>query len=253
VTSLFSDPSIYARHLAVALAVLVAVLWLGRIAVLAGAALLVLLWAGIFVSYSQSSMVALGAAIVVVTFLVAERRGRRLMVAAAGLLVLGGVLAFVALVGAGYDPARVSSGRTTLVSDTWAVFASHPADGVGIASQSAASRDEGGARRARRNVSHTAPLTVAAEQGAPGLALYLAFLAGALVLLQAVRRVDPALGLSLVGAFAVLLVHSLFYGVFFDDPLMWAVLGVAACAVALRPETVRLPRRMRTASAPAAS
>ena len=73
VTSVFKDPSIYGRHLALGIVVLVAALWLGRIGLLAGSALVAFLWTGLYFSYSQSSMVALAAGVLVVS----SRRGRR--------------------------------------------------------------------------------------------------------------------------------------------------------------------------------
>jgi O-antigen ligase len=249
VTSLFSDPSIYARHVAVALTIVVVLLWRDRIGVLAGLGISALLFAGIVVSYSQSTMIALSAAIVVVTFLVADHRTRRLLVAAAGVIVVAGALAFAGLVAAGADVDRVTSGRTALVRETWDAFQEHPVAGVGIASQPAASRDiTGGPRAERRHVSHTAPLTVAAELGIVGLALYVALLVGAVLTFRRVRVLDPALGLSLLGAFVVLFVHSLFYGVFLDDPLVWTVLGIAAAAAVPNGEPVTAPTRGRISS-----
>jgi hypothetical protein len=63
-----------------------------------------------------------------------------------------------------------------------------------------------------------------------------------------VRVLDPALGLSLLGAFVVLFVHSLFYGVFLDDPLVWTVLGIAAAAAVPNGEPVTAPTRGRISS-----
>ena len=251
VTSLFSDPSIYGRHLAVAIAIVVVALWLGRIGVVLGAGLVAFLWAGLYFSYSQSSMVALAAATVVVTYLAADRRARRVIALVGAALVFLGAAAFVTLV-RDESTARVTSGRSTLVSDTWEVFRNHPVAGVGVASQPAASREEaGGARSARRNTSHTAPLTVAAELGFVGFALYVALLAGAVRVLWAVRRRDEALGLGLVAVVAVLFVHSLSYGVFFDDPLLWASLGVASAALVAHERALRAHEPFRAPSPPA--
>src|SRR5207248_3594026 len=58
VTSLFRDPSLYGRHLVLGIAVLLVLLWLRRIELWIAAALIGLLWAGLFFSYSQSSMAA---------------------------------------------------------------------------------------------------------------------------------------------------------------------------------------------------
>jgi hypothetical protein len=243
VTSLFSDPSIYARHLVLALAVLVVVLLVTRAPVVVCAPLLAVIWIGLYFSYSQSAMVSLAAATVLVTALAGGRRTRRLMVVAVvGLVVLGSA-AFVTLV-SDHSVDRVVSGRWTLVKDTWAVYENHPVVGVGVASQPAASRDEtSGPRSKRLKTSHTAPLTVAAELGVAGILLYVAFVAGAAVFFWRLRRDDDALGLTLLGVLTVLVVHSLSYGVFFEDPLLWAALGVGAGAALAR------ERRGGTASA----
>jgi hypothetical protein len=233
VTSLFDDPSIYARHLAAAITILVVALWLGRVTVVAGVGLIAFIWAGMFFSYSQSSMVALGAAVVVVSFLVAGRKTRRTLVILAASLLAVGAIAFAGLLATGHSITRVTSDRSTLIRHTWVVFRNHPLDGVGLASQPAATRDEtDGPREVRLNVSHTAPLTVAAELGALGLFLYFVLLLVAFRLFQIVRRAEAALGLGLIGVFTVWIVHSLSYGVFFEDPLVWAALGVGACAAA---------------------
>ena len=100
--------------------------------------------------------------------------------------------------------------------------------------------------RTEKNASHTTPLTVAAELGVVGLAAYLAFLLGAVWLLLQTYRVDRALGLGLAAAFLVLVVHSLVYSGFFEDPLTWATLALgsgALAAYAVAPASVveRLP------------
>jgi hypothetical protein len=229
VTSFFADPSIYARHLVIALTVLVVAVMLVRVNILLGAALIAFIWVGLYFSYSQSSMVALAASTVVVTALAGGRRTRRLMAAAVAGVVILGAVAFVTLV-RDHSVNRVVSGRWTLVQDTWVVFGNHPLEGVGVASQPAASRDETGGHSKRRTTSHTAPLTVAAELGIFGIFFYVAFLAAAAQLFWNLRRHDEALGLGLLGVLTVLVVHSLSYGVFFEDPLLWASLGVGAAA-----------------------
>jgi O-antigen ligase len=243
VTSLFSDPSIYGRHLVVAIAILLAALWLGRVRFALGAGLVAFLWAGLFFSYSQSSLVALGTAVVAVTFLAADRRVRRAMAFAAAGLAAVGVIAFFTLV---RDESidRVTSGRSELVNNTAVVIGNHPLAGVGVASQPRASRDEaGGARDPSRHVSHTTPLTIAAELGILGLLAYLALLASAVRILAEIRRSNEAYGLGLIAVAVVLFVHSLFYGVFFEDPITWIVLALAAGYVASTEPRAEAARR----------
>src|ERR671923_579948 len=59
VTSLFTDPSLYGRHVVLGFAVLLVLLWAGRVNVFLAAALMTLLFAGLYFSYSQSSWAAL--------------------------------------------------------------------------------------------------------------------------------------------------------------------------------------------------
>jgi hypothetical protein len=63
-------------------------------------------------------------------------------------------------------------------------------------------------------------------------------------------RRDRALGLSLLAVFTVLVVHSLAYSGFFEDPLTWGAVGLAAASLRLAP--VEAVAR-RTSAAPAAS
>jgi len=51
-------------------------------------------------------------------------------------------------------------------------------------------------------------------------------------------RVTATLGTALAAVLLALFVHSLLYAGFFEDPLTWGVLGVAAAFLALAP----LPR-----------
>ena len=99
-----------------------------------------------------------------------------------------------------------------------------PAVGQARASRRLAKSD----RPTANFVSHTTPLTVAAELGVVGLALYTWLLVGAVrVILDVYRRNEP-LGLALAASFLALFVHALFYSGFLEDPLTWVVMGVAA-------------------------
>jgi hypothetical protein len=65
-----------------------------------------------------------------------------------------------------------------------------------------------------------------------GLAVYgWVLVAGALGLIRVVAT-DRALGLGLSAVGLMLVVHSLFYAGFFEDPLTWGVLAVSAAAIA---------------------
>ncbi len=85
-----------------------------------------------------------------------------------------------------------------------------------------------------RNASHTTPLTVLAELGVIGFALYGWLLAATAWALVLVARTDRAFGVGLAAVLLALVVHSLLYAGFFEDPLTWGVIGLAAAALATR-------------------
>ena len=231
-TSLFADSSIYGRQLVVAMVVLVAALWLARIAIWAGVALLAFLGVALYFSYSQSSMVALVVGVLGVSLIAADRLNRRVLLIGTAVIVIAAV-AIVFTSVRGDSAQRFTSGRSTLVQGTWRVFVDHPIVGVGVGAQPKASRERAGSLRNKdKNASHTAPLTIAAELGILGILAYVAFLAAAARLLLIAFRENRALGLGLAGALLTLFVHSLFYSAFFEDPLTWTILAVAAAVVA---------------------
>jgi O-antigen ligase len=235
VTSLFRDPNLYGRHVVLGIVVLVVCLLLRRVDVAVGAVLIAVMWIGLYFSYSQSSYAALFVAVFAV--MIATADGRIRWVALAGAVV-------VALVAAGIAAPKVAdtsvrkatSDRSRRIELTAKVFRHHPVAGVGIGGQPIESQrlaDRPASRQAF--VSHTTPLTVAAELGTIGVLLYLALLAGSAATLLAVWRRHRALGLSLAAVFLALFVHALAYSGFFEDPMTWLVLAVASAFLATSP------------------
>lgn len=234
VTSVFQDPSIYARHLVVAMGVVLVAAWLRRLRLTVAVAISVLLAAGVYVSYSQSAMLALIVVAMATAFAAGDRSARRaIVVVTITLVVVGaGVLAAAIATGRAESFTRNRSG---LVTDTALVFRNHPLIGVGVGGQAVATREEAGASTALgRNESHTTPLTVAAELGILGLAAYVALLVGAVRLLAALTRRDAALGLGMAAVLLVLFIHALAYEGFFEEPTTWGVLGAAVAALGAR-------------------
>jgi O-antigen ligase len=94
-------------------------------------------------------------------------------------------------------------------------------------------------------------VTVAAEEGAVGLIVYLC-LVGAL-LIAAYRRINHpvfgrlalAAGLGLVAIF----VHSLAYNDFFEDPTTWGLMGLIGLVAPIRVRA-REPRPVETVEQP---
>jgi len=229
--SLFSDPNIYGRHLALALSVLVVLMWQRRRLLALTAALIAFIWIGLYYSYSQSSLVALFIVVVGITLVVAGRRTRRMVAICALTLALVGA-GIAAVGGQGHSLRRLTSGRSHLASITFDVFADHPLVGVGVGSQPLAAQNKSASSVSlKKDTSHTTPLTVAAELGILGIAAYLAWLAGAFVTLRRAWKRDPTIGLSLAAVFAVLFVHSLSYSGFFEDPITWGSLALAAACL----------------------
>jgi O-antigen ligase len=229
VTSLFGDPSLYGRHLVLGIGVALALLAARRWKPWPLIGLLVIMWAGLFFSYSQSSFAALLIVTLALAVITGDRRVRLIVgVLALAAVLAGGAYVTVRLVD-GESLNKITSDRTERVEDTLRVIEDRPFTGVGIGGQARASRELAGSDRPTPNfVSHTTPLTVFAELGAIGLALYVWLLVGGAILIAAVFRRDRALGLALTASFLALFVHALFYSGFLEDPITWVVLAVAA-------------------------
>ena len=237
VTSLFRDPSLYGRHVVIGIVVLLVAVLYGKVNPFLATGLIGLMFAGLWFSYSQSSM----AALFVVTLVLAAfagGRGLKLVAALTAAVVLLGAAGFVLNSARDHSARRFTSDRSRRVDLTWKVFESHPAAGVGLGAQPVASQarsKQGGSPT--RFVSHTTPLTVAAELGVIGLAAYLALLGGSAAVIEQVRRRAPPLGLGLGAVLLALFVHSIAYSGFFEDPVTWLAIAVAAGFVLWRADS----------------
>ncbi|HEY7829115.1 MAG TPA: O-antigen ligase family protein [Solirubrobacteraceae bacterium] len=233
VNSLFFDPSVYGRFLAlVMLAVTTVVLWAKtRREVWAGAAVLAWLLAGLVTSFSQSSIAALLLGLAVLAAWRWDVRSTIYVALAA--LALAAVVAVAAppslhigLRGAGSSANNATSGRAKLVSGGLSLFAERPLEGYG--SGSFAHEYELHKKATALNAtsaSHTIPITVAAEQGIVGLALYMALLVVAfMVLFSGAGRSPPRIALA--ACFAALVLHTWTYADFLEDPMTWTLLGI---------------------------
>lgn len=237
VTSLFRDPSLYGRQLVLAIAVVFVAVQLRRVSPALAVPVITLLWAGLYFSYSQSSFAALLAVVVGVAAVTGGRRVRLVVAGAALAAALAGA-ALVASAVAGESTRRVTSDRSRRVEVAVDVFLDKPVAGAGLGGQPRAAQGRAERKGPVANyVSHTTPLTVAAELGLVGLALYALVLAATVWLVERVRRRDPPLGLALGAVLLALFVHSLFYSGFFEDPVTWLAIAIGASAVAAREAT----------------
>ncbi len=247
VNSLFFDPSIYGRFLALVMIMLsTIVLWTRRRRdVLAGAALLAWLLAGLVTSFSQSSIAALLLGLAV---LAAWRWSVRATIyvsagalaVAAALLLLAPASLHFGLKGSNGSTSNATSGRATLVSGGLELFAKRPLEGYGSGSfEKEYKRYSNATAENATSASHTIPVTVAAEQGILGLALYAALLLCSLVVLfRGAGRSPPRIALA--ACFAALVLHTWTYADFLEDPFTWILLAVGVVlaredAVAARP------------------
>ena len=79
--------------------------------------------------------------------------------------------------------------------------------------------------------SHTTPVTVAAEQGLIGLALYAVLIVVALQMLLAGARGSLARA-AVAAMFVALVVHTIFYAAFLEDPTSWVLLAAGSALAA---------------------
>ena len=233
VNSVFFDPSIYGRFLALVMSVIATVvLWSRRRRnILLGALALAWLLAGLVTSFSQSSIVALLLGLAVLAAWRWSVRGT--VYVTAGLLALGGGVLLLApaslhfgLKGSSGSTSNATSGRAKLVSGGLELFADRPLQGYGSGSfETEYKRDHRASTANATSASHTIPVTVAAEQGILGLAVYFALLASAfLVLFRGAGRSPPRIAIA--ACFAVLVLHTWTYADFLEDPFTWALLAI---------------------------
>jgi O-antigen ligase len=253
VNSVFWDPNVYGRYLALVIVVATAaLLWVReRRAFALLTALVGVLWLGLAQTFSQSSFVALLAGLAV---LAAIRWSPKWTAVAVAVGIVAAGLAIVLVGGSGKlttDRLNVDlSGRGNLVSGGLELFGERPLEGYGSGSFQTAYRAHRANKDVPVSVSHTEPVTVLAEQGLFGFFLYVALVVVALwTLTSGIRgpptgtegRAENGAGLprpqtppsvparaAVLAAFVALLVHTMAYAGFFEDPITWVLLAIGA-------------------------
>jgi O-antigen ligase len=260
VNSLFFDPSIYGRFLSLVMIVVsTVVLWSReRRTQLWGAVVLAWLLVGLVTSFSQSSIAALLLGLAILAAWRWDVRGTvYVSVALASIAV---VIVLVApsglhfgLKGSSGSANNATSGRAKLITGGLELFAERPLTGYGSGSfETEYRRHEGGTAANAVSASHTIPVTVAAEQGVLGLALYAALIVVALAtLFRGAGRSPPRIAIA--ACFAALVLHTWVYADFLEDPLTWTLLGLGVAFAASRGGVLVGDNDARTSEARAAS
>jgi O-antigen ligase len=250
VNSVFWDPNIYGRYLVLSLLTAATVLlWADdrRLAFgLVGA--LGVTFVGLLFGFSQTSFLALFGGLLV---LVALRWNFR-WTAIATLIAVAAVGAGLAIRSSESDSSSIDTeGHGTLVEGGLKLAKHRPLYGYGSASFSKEFAREEQVPPGETTISHSEPVTVAAEQGAIGILAYLALITAALwTLLSGMRAIAPGLGgrfrtlgtgdrvelaparIAMAAAFCALLVHTVGYAAYLTDPLTWALLAMGGVLAA---------------------
>ncbi len=252
VNSVFWDPNIYGRYLAVvAVVAMSALLWAReRRALALLTALVAVVWFGLVPTFSQSSFAALLGGLAV---LAALKWSLKWTLAAVGAVAVLAVLVIVFAGGASkLSPDRCNvdtGGRCNLITGGAKLFAQRPVWGYGSGGFPKAYREHIDTEKAPVSVSHTEPITVAAEQGLIGLVAYLALVVTALWTMGRglLRRFSVARA-AVLATFVALLVHTMAYAGFFEDPITWVLFAVGASLAAAKwPDAVSsAPARARS-------
>ena len=179
VNSVFFDPSIYGRFLVIAILPTAVLLVRGkrwpRRTALAALAFIAVAWVGLLISFSQSSFAALLVAVYALSAVVWRWRSLlalgALVIVAVGITVSQPRLMHALRHHSVSTVNKATSGRGSLIATGIKIAKAHPAKGVGLGGfEHAYSKRTH--RTARKSASHNTPVTVAAEQGAPGLVLF---------------------------------------------------------------------------------
>ena len=269
VNSLFWDPNIYGRYLILTiLLATTALLWAAnRVLAFALAGAVAIAFAGLLFAFSQTSFIALLAGLLV---LVALRWSFRWTAIATLVAVVVAGSALVIRSSSNDSNSINTEGHGTLVSGGLKLAGHRPLYGYGSASFSKEFAREENVPPGDTTISHSEPVTVAAEQGAIGVIAYLALLAAALwTLLDGLRGTAPGWGgrfrplvegdrveltparIGIAAAFCALLVHTIGYAAYLTDPLTWTLLAVGA-VLAAEVGAGELPRRAASAEAESA-
>ena len=246
VNSIFYDPNILGRYLALALIITVAVAWLwrgsNRVLVACGVVAAIDA-AALVVTFSRSSALMLMVGLLIMALRMFGWRKAVLTAVIMALVGSGVAIATSGQVRAALTSTerleKVSEGRFDLVGGGVDIFQEHPVAGGGLGSfatdySQLLSQQE--LRKTRVVISHNAPVTILSEEGAIGFALFIWLCVIAVIVgIVATRDRDDDVGVpgaAMLGALVGIFVHALLYSALFEDPYTWVLAAglVALCA-----------------------
>ena len=246
VNSIFYDPNILGRYLALALIITVAVAWMwrgsNRVLVACGVVAAIDA-AALVVTFSRSSALMLMVGLLIMALRMFGWRKAVLTAVVMALIGSGVAIATSGQVRAALTSTerleKVSEGRFDLVGGGVDIFREHPVAGGGLGSfatdySQLLSQQE--LRKTRVVISHNAPVTILSEEGAIGFALFIWLCVIAVIVgIVATRDRDDDVGVpgaAMLGAMVGIFVHALLYSALFEDPYTWVLAAglVALCA-----------------------
>jgi O-antigen ligase len=235
VNSVFFDPDIFGRYLALVMILVAGVLLFddARRTQLGATAVLAVLWGGLVLSLSRSSLAAL--LLGLATLAAARWKVRPVLILGAAVLAIGAVAlaASPKTFGLNQGLNGFSSGRASLVTGGLRLFADRPIQGYGSASFVTEYKRHYPRQAAGVSASHTIPITVAAEQGVIGELVYIPLVIVSLLTLFSGARRDPP-RIALAAALFALVFHTMLYADFLEDPVTWTLLGIGGALAAAR-------------------
>lgn len=240
VNGIFFDPNIMGRYLAAGILAALAWVWLrpGKRELIIGTAAVVIMSGGVLVSFSRSSCLMLMVGIVLLAW---RAYGARRTLAVGGIafvILAGGAIAsshnIRHALTSSHRLSTVSEGRFSLMSGGVKIWRKEPIGGSGVGSfQTRFTETETAYQISHKQVSisHNTPITVLAELGVIGAALFvwLCIAVWWVIARSARRAVDPDGWViwSLLAIITGIFVHSQLYADLFEDPMLWTALGAA--------------------------
>jgi putative inorganic carbon (hco3(-)) transporter len=240
VNSVFFDPDIFGRFLALVMIALAGMLLYAsspRLQI-GSSVVLAILWGGLVLTLSRSSMAALLVGLGVLAAL--RWKSWPVLAVAAVVVAIGSAALAISPKTFGLNQGLngASSGRANLVSGGISLFGDRPLWGYGSGSFVTEYRAHHRGSSQTLSASHTIPITIGAEQGLIGELAYLALVLSAQFALLRGTRADPVRGV-VCASFLALVFHTMLYADFLEDPVTWTLLAIGIALARAAPASRR--------------